>query len=110
MSKQFSRAKVSFLRMQWNELNFREMKLILENIMHQQTLPGTVKITLHGIKNLPASKTESPGSFFAIIKFGAIELLRLPEIAGHAPNMWGQTVSMCDVCIFKQFCVAACII
>ncbi len=61
--------------------------------MHEHTLPGTVKITLHGIKNLPASKTESSGSFHAIIKFGAAELLRLPEISGHAPKMWSQTVS-----------------
>jgi hypothetical protein len=80
---------------QWNEGNFREMKLILENIMQQQTLPGTVKITVHGIKHLPASKAESPGTFHAVIKFGAAELLRLPEVSGHAPNMWNaKTVSM----------------
>jgi hypothetical protein len=82
------------LLLQWNEANFREIKLILENIMHQQTLPGTVKITLHGIKNLPASKTESSGTFHASIKFGAVELLHLPETNAQAHDMWGQTVSM----------------
>jgi hypothetical protein len=67
----------------------------LENIMHQQPLPGAVKITVHGIKNLPPSKAEVAGSFHAIIKFGGAEILRLPEIAGHAPNMWqAKQVSM----------------
>jgi hypothetical protein len=84
-----------FFILQWNEANFREIKLILENIMQQQTLPGTVKITVRGIKNLPASKVDSPGTFHAVIKYGAAELLRLPEVSGHAPNMWqAKTVTM----------------
>ena len=68
------------------------MKFILENVMQQQALPGIVKITLHGIKNLPASKTEATGTFHAVIKFGSTELMRMPEVSGHAPNMWQPRV------------------
>ena len=64
------------------------MKFILENVMQQQTLPGVVRISLHGIKNLPASKSEATGTFHAVIKFGPTVLETTPEVAGHAPNMW----------------------
>jgi hypothetical protein len=74
--------------LQWNEGDLREIKSILENIMLQQPLPGTVKITVHGVKNLPPSKAEVPGSFYAVIKFASAEIMRLPETLGHAPNMW----------------------
>jgi hypothetical protein len=80
---------------QWNEADLREIKLILENIMQQQPLPGMVKITVHGLKNLPPSKSEVAGSFHATIKFGAAEIMRLPEIAGFSPTMWqAKQVSM----------------
>jgi hypothetical protein len=77
--------------LQWNEADAREIKRILENVMRQQTLPGTVKLAVHGVKNLPASKSQTPGTFHATICFGGAEILRLPEIAGHAPNMWKAT-------------------
>jgi hypothetical protein len=73
---------------QWKDAELHEIKRILENMSQQEAFSGVASITVHGIKNLPDSKTMATGTFHSVIKWGGCELMRMPEISGHAPSMW----------------------